>query len=51
MKRVFAIVTAALLALSILSVSDEGIAEKLEAYRESMRNKVLIKDREISGRL
>ena len=42
---------AALLALSILSVSDEGIAEKLGAYRESMRNKVLIKDREISGRL
>ena len=42
---------AALLTLSILSVSDEGIAEKLGAYRESMRNKVLIKDREISGRL
>ena len=42
---------AALLALSILSVSDEGIAEKLGAYRESMRNKILIKDREISGRL
>ena len=42
---------AALLALSILSVSDDGIAEKLGAYRESMRNKILIKDREISGRL
>ena len=39
---------AALLAIQILAVTDEGLAEKLEAFRKENSEKVLAKDKKIS---
>ncbi len=39
---------AALLAIQILAVSDEALAEKLAAYRKEASDKVLAKDKKIS---
>ncbi|MBQ4338380.1 MAG: 5-(carboxyamino)imidazole ribonucleotide mutase [Clostridia bacterium] len=41
---------AALLALQIIAVSDDELAQKLDASREAARAKVLAKDKEISER-
>ena len=41
-------VNAALLAIQILAVSDEALAEKLAAYRKEASDKVLAKDQKIS---
>ena len=41
-------VNAALLAIQILAVSDEALAEKLVAYRKEASDKVLAKDQKIS---
>ena len=41
-------VNAALLAIQILAVSDEALAEKLAAYRKEASDKVLAKDKKIS---
>lgn len=41
---------AALLALQIIAVSDEELAQKLDASREAARAKVLAKDKELSER-
>ena len=41
---------AALLAAQIIAVEDKGLAAKLDAARESAREKVLAKDSEISAR-
>lgn len=40
---------AALMAASILSVNSKEMADKLESYRQKMRENVLAKDKEISG--
>ncbi len=40
---------AALLAIQILAVTDEGLAEKLEAFRKANSEKVLAKDAKISA--
>ena len=42
---------AALLALSMISIEDGSIAGKLDGYRRNMREKILKKDSDISGRL
>lgn len=39
---------AALLAVAILALSDKKVAEKLERYRDNMRNEVIEADRRIS---
>ena len=41
-------VNAALLAIQILAVTDEALAEKLAAYRKEASDKVLAKDKKIS---
>lgn len=41
---------AALLAIQILAVSDEALAEKLDAAREAGRAKVLLKDAAVAGK-
>ena len=41
-------VNAALLAIQILAISDEALAEKLAAYRKEASDKVLAKDKKIS---
>ena len=42
---------AALLALQILGVADETIAEKLRAHRENMRKKVMEKDKALQAKI
>ena len=42
---------AALTALRILGVADAAMAQKLEAYREDMRRKVLLKDEALQAKV